>query len=144
MTDPNIISTDDAAARDLTFVWKGPPDSPMPFEARYQAWGGVLVLAPLLAFATYLLLFPLDLLPLHAILAILLRGVVALTVGAVLAVALVRRFGQVVTPTRPLSHHLAVLLAEVNAPRKKHVVKHTHAARHSPDRRRTVTIERHS
>lgn len=111
-----IYSTDDAAWR-LEFVWKGPPESPMPFEARYQAWMLGLVLAPLFALIAYLLLFPLDVLGLHTIIAVLIRSLLALACGGALAVLTVRKFARVVTPTRPMTHHLAVALSELRTPR---------------------------
>ena len=112
-----LVSTDDAARR-LSFVWKGPPESPMPFEARYQAWIGALALTPVLSTGAYLLLLlPLDLAPWHTVVRILVHLVAAFLVGAGAAIWAVRKFGQVVTPVRPLTHHASVLLAEARAPR---------------------------
>jgi len=137
-----LISTDDAAWRDLTFVWKGPKDSPFPWEARYQAWAAALVLWPILAFVAYLLLGVMDLLPWHYLIVLTLRALLAIVAGASGAIFLVRRYGQVVTPLRPLGHHLATLMAEVNSPRRRKATTHTLARQPTASRTRTRTVTR--
>lgn len=118
------VSTDDAARRQ-EFVWLGPVDSQWPFEASGRAWILAMVLCPVLI-VTAFLLAPRPLIsavlpgPAGVLAALVLSAIAGTTVG----VLLVRRIGKSVSPTRPMRHHVAVLMAEIEAPRGGAVATH--------------------
>ena len=113
------VSTDDDARRQK-FIWLGTPDMEWPFEASGTAWIMALILCPSLVVLVFLLLprFLFELfLPGPA--AFLAAGFVALVVVVGGGVLVTRRVGRVVSPVRPLRHHVATLIGEVHAPREE-------------------------
>lgn len=109
------VSTDDASRR-LQFVWLGPVSSPWPFEARGQMWAvagaATAVLAPLAFLA-----IPSAAVTWLVVPAALTKGVLALVLGTASAVLLTRRVARVITPTRPVRHHLHQVVGELDTPR---------------------------
>jgi hypothetical protein len=110
-----LVSTDDASRR-LQFIWKGPANSPWPFDARGQMWvvagAASLVFVPLLYLVIPASAFAWLVLP-----PTMTRGLLALALGMLAAVALTRQIGRVISPTTPLRHHVALVVAELDTPR---------------------------
>ena len=113
-----VVSTDDAARRQQ-FIWLGPVNSPWPFEAPGRSWITGMILCPLLTVVAFAMS------PRPVITAVapgpmgwLLTAAGALLIGVSAGVWITRRVGRVVSATRPLGHHLAVLVMEASAPRE--------------------------
>ncbi len=114
-----IVSTDDAARRQ-EFIWLGPVNSPWPFEARGRAWIMAVLLCPPLVVAAFVLApRPLISALIPGPMGLLLTGVTAVALGVGVGVLLTVRIGRVISPTRPLAHHVALLAMEIDAPRQR-------------------------
>ncbi len=113
-----IVATDDAARRQ-EFIWLGPVNSPWPFEARGRAWVMAVLLCPgLVVLAGALAPRPLIEAVLPGPAGVLATGAFAVVVGVGAGVWITRAVGRLVSPTRPLAHHVALLGMEVAAPRQ--------------------------
>ena len=113
-----IVATDDAARRQQ-FIWLGPVNSPWPFEASGRAWIMGLLLCPAFTVVAFVLA------PRPLLTAVmpgpggwLVTALTAALIGITAGVIVTRRVGRVVSATRPLGHHLAVLVMEASAPRE--------------------------
>ncbi len=112
------VSTDDAARRQ-EFIWLGPVNSPWPFEARGRAWVMAILLCPVLVvIAGALAPRPLIETVLPGPAGVLVTTFGAVLVGVVAGIGLTRAVGRLISPTRPLAHHAALLGMEVAAPRE--------------------------
>lgn len=113
------ISTDDAARRQ-EFIWLGPVNSPWPFEARGRAWIMAVLLCPVLVvIAGALAPRPLIEAAFPGPAAVLVTGLGSVVIGVAAGVGVTRALGRLVSPTRPLAHHVALLGMEVAAPREQ-------------------------
>ncbi len=113
------IATDDAARRQ-EFIWLGPVDAPWPFEARGSAWLWALMLLPVTTIVAWLVIPTVLIergLGVPGPLAMLAKIVLAITVGVVAGILIIRAVGRHVGPTTPVKHHASVLMHEVSAPR---------------------------
>lgn len=118
------VATDDAARRQ-EFIWLGPVTSPWPFEASGRAWIMAVLLCPTLTvLAAALIPRPLVAAILPGPGGVLLTGGAAVLVGVGVGVWITRAVGRVVSPTRPLAHHGALLGMEVAGPRQPHPRTH--------------------
>lgn len=114
-----IVATDDLANR-LEFKWLGPVNMPMPVPARGAAWiMGVLAWGPVSFVVGALLPQPIISAMVGPTAALLVWSLLTLLITTVVTVLLVRGVGKLITPTRPLRHHAALLMAELHDPREK-------------------------
>lgn len=119
-----VIGTDDAGRR-LVFIWKGPTEMPFPFDARGQAWAAGLLLIPVGVIAAWAVTVPVEALPVGQAPASLLHALVAVTLGVLAAIWVIRKVGSYVDPTRPVRHHVTQLVNEVTAHREADTARTT-------------------
>lgn len=113
------VATDDAARRQ-EFIWLGPVNSPWPFEARGRAWVMAVLLCPVLVvIAGALAPRPLIYAVFPGPAGVLVTGACSVVIGIAAGVGITRAVGRLISPTRPLGHHAALLGMEIAAPREE-------------------------
>ena len=118
-----VERTDNAAMRQV-FIWKGPVNSPWPFDASGRAWALGTVLVPTLTAAVFTAAWvPLRFAGAHPAVAVVVF-VLSVATGTFLGVRWVRAIGRHLTPTRPMRHLLALFLAQLDAPRDQGPSEH--------------------
>lgn len=112
----DLLTTDDAAWG-LQFTWKGEPDAPMPFEARYSSIVAGMLLLPPYGVAAWIITAPLHMVIANPIVSTAAQFVIALVAALALPVLTVRKYAKHVTADEPAKHHWRVFVAEMAAPR---------------------------
>ena len=102
----------------LQFKWLGNPNAPWWFEATGRAWMTAGVLIPLIITILWNITpHPLVALLIPGFFGYFVTGVACTLLGFILGILATRWVGKWVTPAEPLTHHVAVFLDEVTAPR---------------------------
>lgn len=114
-----IVSTDNPARRN-EFKWLGPVNLPMPVPARGTSWLiGLVAFGPVVFTVGALTPQPVITAVVPGPAAMLVSTLLSLTVGAAVTVLLVRSIGRHITPTRPVKHHAALFMTELDDPREE-------------------------